>query len=49
MIKMESLSFLGTIQDNERQSDVQNHLIATYQVDAGIVPDDNASYKFYDY
>lgn len=49
MIKMESLSFLETFQDNEKQGDVQNHSIATDQVDAGIVPDANASYKFYDY
>lgn len=46
---MESLSFLETFQDNEKQADVQNHSIATDQVDAGIVPDANASYKFYDY
>lgn len=46
---MESLSFLETFQDNEKQGDVQNHSIATDQVDAGIVPDANASYKFYDY
>lgn len=45
--KWNRLSFVEEFDDKEGQGDVQNHGVARDQVDAGIVPDINASYKFY--